>query len=77
MTEKYYTETNDKTALRSWAMWQMLRGMGWAAVGTIGIGGILLAIYAVSLLLPAESKQAPSPYTSSIEALQPVSIASA
>lgn len=62
MSDKYYTETDTTSALRSWVMWQMLRGMGWAALFVLAIGLALGAIWAVGQLLPAESKTAPSPY---------------
>jgi hypothetical protein len=63
MSDKYYHEGNTTSALRSWVMWQMLRGMGWAALFVLAIGLTLGAVWAVGQLLPAESKTAPSPYT--------------
>jgi hypothetical protein len=43
-------------------MWQMLRGMGWAALFVFAIGLMYGAIWAVGQMLPDESKTAPSPY---------------
>ena len=63
MSDKYYHEGDTTTALRSWVLWQMLRGAGWATVFVLAIGLTLGAIWAVGQLLPAESKTAPSPYT--------------
>ena len=62
MSDNYYTEPNKTAAIRSWIMWQMLRGMGWAALFVFVIGLIYGAIWAVGQILPEESKQAPSPY---------------
>ena len=63
MMDNIYGDTTKTTEMRSWVLWQMLRGMGWAALGVFAVGMTLLVIWGVSLLLPAESKQAPSPYT--------------
>ena len=63
MMDNIYGVTTKTTEMRSWVLWQMLRGMGWAALGVFAVGMTLLVIWGVSLLLPAESKQAPSPYT--------------
>lgn len=62
MSDNLYIETNKTSAIRSWIMWQMLRGMGWAALFVLVIGVIYGAIWAVGQILPEESKQAPSPY---------------
>ena len=72
MSEKFYGEVSETAALRSWVLMQMLRGMGWAAVFTFAIGLLYLGLYGVSLLLPAESKQAPSPYNSMLEIAAPL-----
>jgi Intrinsic membrane protein PufX len=56
-----YLEQKPGTALRSWALYQMLSGAGWAAVFLISVGAVLLAVWGVGLLLPEESKQAPDP----------------
>jgi hypothetical protein len=57
----HYLEQKPGTALRSWALYQMLSGAGWAAVFLISVGAVLLAVWGVGLLLPEESKQAPDP----------------
>jgi hypothetical protein len=56
-----YLEQKPGTALRSWALYQMLSGAGWAAAFLISVGAVLLAVWGVGLLLPEESKQAPDP----------------
>ncbi len=63
MSSKYYEEGNTTSALRAFVMWQMLRGMGWAALFVLANAVILGAIYGISTLLPADSKAAPSPYS--------------
>ena len=72
MADKIYGEISETTAMRVWVLSEMLRGMGWAALGTVFVGGILLAIWGVGLLLPQESKEAPSPYTSQLEITAPL-----
>jgi hypothetical protein len=62
MSDKYYQTSDTTTALRSWVLWQMLRGMAWAAAIVFAIGLMLVGIWAVGQLLPPESKTAPSPY---------------
>jgi hypothetical protein len=64
MSDKpYYHEDNQAILLRAWVLRQMTRGAGWAAL----VVGVLLAFFLVlkviSGFLPAESKQAPSPYS--------------
>ncbi|WP_434612582.1 RC-LH1 core complex protein PufX [Tabrizicola sp. M-4] len=49
------------SALRSWALYQMMAGAGWAALFLLAVAAILLAVWGVGLLLPEESKQAPDP----------------
>ena len=48
-------------ALRSWALYQMVSGAGWAALFVLAVGALMLAVWGVGLLLPEESKQAPDP----------------
>ncbi len=61
MSDDYFDE--GRTArLTYWGLAQMLKGAGYAAAFLLAIGILLGAIYAVGLLLPEESKQAPSPY---------------
>ena len=63
MADKYYSESNTTSALRSWVTWHMLRGMGWAAAFVLAIALMLGAIWAVGQMLPPESKTAPAPYS--------------
>jgi Intrinsic membrane protein PufX len=61
MTDKHYMNQSETHRLRSWILHEMLVGAGKAAVVLVGIGVLIYAIHLVSLLLPEESKQAPSP----------------
>ena len=72
MAEKIHGDLSETTAMRVWVLSEMLRGMGWAALGTLFVGGVLLAIWAVSLLLPQASKEAPSPYNTLLEIAAPL-----
>ena len=69
--EHYYDGQSSVVRLRVWALGQMVWGAFMAGLGVAIVGAILLAIWAVSLLLPEQSKQAPSPY-SGLEISQPV-----
>ena len=60
----YYEHTDTRAHIRHWVLGQMLSGAGKAARFVITIGVVLFAIYLVSLALPEESKQAPSPQQS-------------
>ena len=63
MSDKsYFHEPNPLVQLRIWALGQMLWGAFLAAVFLVAILAFLYAIWGVGLLLPEESKQAPSPY---------------
>ncbi|MCF8511263.1 MAG: RC-LH1 core complex protein PufX [Rhodobacteraceae bacterium] len=73
MSDNFYTETNRTATIRSWIMWQMLRGMGWAAAFVFAVGVIFGAIWAVGQILPDESKTAPSPY-GALEITSPQSV---
>ena len=69
--EHYFEGQSPVIRLRVWALGQMVWG-GFMAGGVLAaIAGVLLAIWGVSLLLPEQSKQAPSPY-SALEISQPV-----
>jgi hypothetical protein len=57
----YYEHADTRAHIRHWVLGQMLSGAGKAALFVITIGVVLWAIYLVSLVLPEESKQAPSP----------------
>lgn len=56
-----YWEQGRASMLRNFVLSQMLRGAGWSALVIILIGVSLYVLYLGSLLLPEESKQAPSP----------------
>ncbi len=68
MSNDYFRETRS-TNLAFWGLGQMMRGAGMAAAFVVAIGLVLWALYAVGLLLPEESKQAPDPNTWSSLAL--------
>lgn len=61
MSDNYFDEGR-KAALAYWGLGQMLKGAGFAAAFVIATGLVLTAIWAFGLLLPEQSKQAPSPY---------------
>ncbi len=48
--------------LRVWALGQMVWGAFIAGALLAVIAGVLVTVWVISLLLPEESKQAPSPY---------------
>ena len=56
-----YYQTDRRSSIRNFVLWEMMRGAGWAASVIIGIVLLLLSIYVVSLFLPDESKNAPPP----------------
>jgi Intrinsic membrane protein PufX len=62
MLDKYYNEPNESAALRSWVTWQMLRGAGFAMAFVVVLALAFAGLRGLGLLLPAESKEAPSPY---------------
>jgi hypothetical protein len=61
--EHYFEGQSPMIRLRVWALGQMVWGAFIAAAGLSIVGAVLLAIWVVGLLLPEESKQAPSPYS--------------
>ncbi len=61
MSDKHYMNQTEAHRLRSWILHEMLVGAGRAAIVLVGIGLVIYAIYLVGLLLPPESKEAPSP----------------
>jgi Intrinsic membrane protein PufX len=61
MSDKHYINQTETQRLRSWILSEMLSGAGKAALFVVLIGVSLYAIYLLGLLLPEESKQAPSP----------------
>lgn len=66
--ERYIEEQSPLVRLRIWAFGQMAWGGFLAAAGLVIVGTVLLVIWAIGQMLPEESKQAPSPYTSIISA---------
>ncbi len=65
--EKAYYEFSDRRIhIRYWVLGQMLAGAGKAALFVLVLGFGLYALYLMSLLLPAESKQAPPPMPTSM-----------
>jgi hypothetical protein len=60
--EHIFADQSPVVRLRVWALGQMVWGAFLAGVVLAGIGAVLGAIWIVSLLLPEQSKQAPSPY---------------
>ena len=66
--EHYFEEQSPLIRLRIWAFGQMAWGAFMAATGLLILGVILLVIWGISHMLPEQSKQAPSPYTSMIVA---------
>jgi Intrinsic membrane protein PufX len=63
MSDKSYYHEMDKTVhLRVWALGQMVWGAFVAGAILVGIGAILAVLYFLGLLLPAESRETPSPY---------------
>ena len=63
MSDKpYYHEPNQVIHLRVWALGQMVWGAFIAGLILLAIIGSLFAVWGIGLLLPEQSKQAPSPY---------------
>jgi photosynthetic reaction center PufX protein len=60
----YIHDQSEVIRLRTWGLGQMVWGAFVAAMVLAVIGGLLLVVWGVSLLLPEQSKQAPSPYAS-------------
>ncbi len=69
--EHFYEGQSPVIRLRVWALGQMVWGAFLAGLGLAVVAAVLLVIWAVSLLLPEQSKQAPSPY-GALEISQPV-----
>jgi hypothetical protein len=65
MSDKpYYHEDDQTVLLRGWVLRHMSRGAGWAAVVFGAVIAVFLVLKCISGFLPAESKEAPSPYLS-------------
>jgi len=62
MSDDYFREGRF-ASLAYWGLGQMMKGAGMAAAFVLAIGLVFGVIYAVGLLLPEESKQAPDPNT--------------
>jgi len=73
--EHYFAEQSPLIRLRIWAFGQMAWGAFMAGAGLVIVGVILLVIWGVGQMLPEQSKQAPSPYTSIIIAPLVIDIA--
>ena len=63
MSDQHYIQDQSEVIrLRVWGMGQMIWGAFMAGIFLAVIAGFLLVVWGVSLLLPEQSKQAPSPY---------------
>jgi hypothetical protein len=63
MSEQHLYEGQDHVIrLRVWALGQMVWGAFLAGVALAVVVGILASAWVISLLLPEQSKQMPSPY---------------
>jgi hypothetical protein len=71
--DNYFQDQNPVVRLRVWALGQMVWGAFLAGAGVLAVGLILATIWVVSLLLPEQSKQAPSPY-GALEISSPVQV---
>jgi photosynthetic reaction center PufX protein len=58
----YFHEPNKVIHLRVWVLGQMIWGAFIAGLVVVGIALVMLVIWGLGLLLPEESKTAPSPY---------------
>jgi photosynthetic reaction center PufX protein len=58
----YTQDQGEVILLRTWVLGQMVWGAFLAGLVLAAIAGVLLVVWGVSLLLPPQSKQAPSPY---------------
>ena len=61
MAEHDYIQETPSQRLRNWALSEMLRGAGYAALLLFIIGVSYGIIWGVGQLLPSESKNAPPP----------------
>lgn len=72
----YSHEPNAVINLRVWALGQMVWGAFLACVGVVAVICFLVAIWVAGEFLPAESKQAPSPYvTGALEVVETSDVA--
>ena len=56
----YYAQ-DQRTAIKSFVLSEMMRGAGYAALFVVSVGLVLWAVYGLGLLLPEDSKTAPPP----------------
>jgi hypothetical protein len=62
MSDEYCREGRF-ASIAYWGLGQMMKGAGMAAAFVLAIGLVLGVIYAIGLLLPAESRDTPDPNT--------------
>jgi hypothetical protein len=62
MSDEYFREGRF-ASIAYWGLGQMMKGAGMAAAFVLAIGLVLGVIYAIGLLLPAESRDTPDPNT--------------
>jgi Intrinsic membrane protein PufX len=70
--EHYFEGQSPVIRLRVWALGQMVWGAFIAGLGLAAVAAVLLVVWVISMLLPEQSKQAPSPY-GALEISQPAS----
>ena len=68
--EHFFEDQSPVVRLRVWALGQMVWGAFIAGLGVAAVGAVLLLVWVVSMLLPDQSKQMPSPY-GALEIIQP------
>ncbi len=56
-----YMDHHHKAQLRSWGLFEMMRGGGYALMFCLAIGAFFAVLWLVGALLPEASKQAPGP----------------
>jgi len=69
--DKPYYAMDDKSQLFTWVAKHMLIGAGWAALVATVLVMTVVVTYWIGLLLPAESRETPSPF-GAIVITQPV-----
>lgn len=77
MSDKHFLDDQtDIDRLRYWGLGQMMRGAFLGGAFFVAILAVVYLIWGLGLLLPEESKQAPSPY-GALETIQPLNTGSA
>jgi hypothetical protein len=62
MSEReWYLQNESKPSLYGWVFQQMALGAAYAGAFLVAIMGIILILFAIGELLPADSKEAPAP----------------